>query len=95
MATNTHMYDAGADSRAATGSGDGGGEQLEPTIRQHRAELEALAQRDPEFYAYLKKTDEDLLAFGVGEASEDDEGSLSEDAELEVGAASCAGALVA
>ena len=43
-----------------------------------------MAQRDPEFYAYLKETDEDLLAFGVGEAdeSEDEEGAAE---ELEVG----------
>lgn len=80
----------GASSHAAAHPEDGDGEQLEPSIQQHRAELDSLAQRDPDFYAYLKETDEDLLAFGAGEAedeSEEDEGSdLSDDAaeELEV-----------
>ena len=87
--SQAQLHLSGASSQAATDSGDGGAEQLEPTIRQHRAELEALAQRDPEFYAYLKETDEDLLAFGVGEAesSDNDEGLAQ---ELEVGGISTA-----
>jgi hypothetical protein len=86
------MHLPGAVSKAAADSGDGDAEQLEPTIRQHRAELEALAQRDPEFYAYLKETDEDLLAFGAGEAeSSDDDAGLAE--ELDVGGICTAGAL--
>lgn len=90
--SQSHVHLPGAVSKAAADSGDGDAEQLEPTIRQHRAELEALAQRDPEFYAYLKETDEDLLAFGAGEAeSSDDDADLAE--ELEVGVASTADAI--
>ncbi|CAG9467298.1 unnamed protein product [Pedinophyceae sp. YPF-701] len=33
-------------------------------IDQHRAELEALKARDPEFYKYLEDVDKDLLKFG-------------------------------
>lgn len=72
---------------AARGDADGDDEELEPSIRQHRAELEALVQQDPEFYAYLKETDEDLLAFGVGEGDESEEdasGSSQDAAEQQV-----------
>lgn len=36
---------------------------------QHRAQLAALQEQDPEFYAYLQQTDRELLEFG--EASDD------------------------
>ncbi len=33
---------------------------------QHRAQLDALRERDPDFYAYLQQTDAELLRFGEG-----------------------------
>ena len=39
---------------------------------QHKAQLAALQQQDPEFYAYLQQTDQELLQFCEGS---EDEGS--------------------
>lgn len=52
----------------------------EKSIRQHRAQLESLAERDPDFYAYLKETDEDLLAFGGSEEDSSDAEEAGSDA---------------
>jgi len=60
---------------AAADSSDDDDAADEKSIRQHRAQLESLAERDPDFYAYLKETDEDLLAFG---GSEDDSSDAEE-----------------
>ena len=37
---------------------------------QHKAQLAALQQQDPEFYAYLQQTDNELLQFGEGSEDE-------------------------
>lgn len=38
-----------------------------------QAELNALHERDPEFYAYLKQTDSNLLGFTLSGSEEEDE----------------------
>ena len=68
---------------------DGDGEvgqdnqRLKSEVARHKAQLEALRQRDPEFFAYLQQTDEGLLGFGGGEDSEDEEVAAEEDREEE------------
>ncbi|KZF22014.1 Noc2-domain-containing protein [Xylona heveae TC161] len=48
----------------------------------HKQELEALAEKDPEFYKYLKENDAELLDFGEnGDLAEVDQLSGSEDDE--------------
>jgi hypothetical protein len=37
-----------------------------------------LQERDPEFYAYLKQTDSDLLDFSLPAEDEDDDGGMPE-----------------
>ncbi|GLC56106.1 hypothetical protein PLESTB_001065000 [Pleodorina starrii] len=66
--------------------------RLKGEISKHRAQLEALREKDPEFYQYLKDADAELLGFGAGEdddsegGDEDDEDD-EEDDEEEEGAA--------
>lgn len=48
-----------------------------------RAQLEALRERDPEFYAYLQQSDAELLGFGAGEDDEADEGDEESEEEDE------------
>ncbi|GLI62328.1 hypothetical protein VaNZ11_004935, partial [Volvox africanus] len=48
--------------------------RLRGEIAKHKAQLEALREKDPEFYEYLKEADAELLGFGVGEDDDDDEG---------------------
>ncbi|MEW5298161.1 MAG: hypothetical protein WDW36_001313 [Sanguina aurantia] len=53
--------------------------RLRGEVSKHKAQLEALKAKDPEFYAYLQQTDEKLLGFGAGEDdSEDDDGEGDE-----------------
>ena len=47
--------------------------QFRSDIAQHKAEIDALAKQDPEFFAYLQQTDKELLQFGKGEEEDEDE----------------------
>ena len=55
--------------------------QFRSDIAQHKAEIDALAKQDPEFFAYLQQTDKELLQFGKGEEEDGDE--LAQPAEGE------------
>ena len=46
----------------------------------HRAELAALASKDPDFYAYLQAADADLLQLDGGEGGDDDDDAYLSDA---------------
>eukprot|EP00873_Tetraselmis_striata_P023861 jgi/Tetstr1/444125/TSEL_032023.t1 len=52
--------------------------KLSSAISKHKQDLDALRERDPEFYAYLQATDKDLLAFG---GSDDESGEEEEEEE--------------
>ena len=47
--------------------------QFRSDIAQHKAEIDALAKQDPDFFAYLQQTDKELLQFGRGEEEDEDE----------------------
>lgn len=47
--------------------------RLKGEVSRHKAQLEALKQKDPEFYEYLRSTDAELLGFGEGEEEDEDE----------------------
>ena len=53
---------------------------------QHKAQLAALQQQDPEFYAYLQQTDQELLQFGEGSEDEGSADSAGGDAPAAVAA---------
>ena len=57
--------------------------RLGDEVASHRAQLERLQEADPEFFAYLKATDKELLAFGQGdgESSGDDGDDDEEEAD--------------
>eukprot|EP00887_Chlorella_sp_A99_P000978 scaffold5.g978.t1 len=76
-----------AEEAAAAAAGDpvaARNRRLRSEIATHKAQLEALRQQDPEFYAYLQQTDKELLAFGEdlsdlegGSSDEEEGGSVS------------------
>jgi hypothetical protein len=73
-----------ADDAAAAATGDAvaaDNVKLRGSVARHRAQLEALRERDPEFFAYLQQSDAELLGFGAGE--EDDSGDEEGDEEEE------------
>ncbi|GFR47619.1 hypothetical protein Agub_g9358, partial [Astrephomene gubernaculifera] len=57
--------------------------RLKGEVAKHRAQLEALREKDPEFYQYLKDADAELLGFGAGEDEDDDDEDADEDDEDE------------
>lgn len=58
--------------------------ELESDIRGHKAQLEALRKKDPEFYAYLEATDKELLAFDESDSEENvDQDGVEEIEEME------------
>ena len=40
---------------------------------QHKSQLEALKEKDPEFYKYLLETDKELLEFQAGDTDEEED----------------------
>ncbi|KAI4194242.1 MAG: hypothetical protein LQ346_003718 [Caloplaca aetnensis] len=56
---------------------DGDSSAEEIWTDKHQEDLDALAQKDPEFYKYLQENDAELLDFGAGDLAEVDQ--LSED----------------
>ena len=54
-------------------------EELKAEMSQHQAQLAALKERDPEFYAYLQQTDQALLDF---EGDDDDSDKVRYGCEL-------------
>lgn len=51
--------------------------RLKGEVGRHKAELESLKERDPEFFKFLQETDAELLEFDEG----DDEGDSGEDSD--------------
>lgn len=51
---------------------------MPPATFPPQAQLEALREKDPEFYEYLQSTDQQLLGFGEGEADSEEEDSEGE-----------------
>ena len=56
------------------------GDDETPSVHQYKQSLKNLEDLDPEFFAYLKENDADLLKF---EDSEDDDDEISETDEDE------------
>ena len=63
----------------AANSDKGTSSEEEDALDAHQGDLDALAEKDPEFYKYLKENDVELLDFGDGN---DDLGQLSDADEL-------------
>ena len=77
-----------ASTEDADGKGEGDGSNNKPKPRRsaaskHRAELEALKTKDPEFFEYLKQADAELLDFAGDEEEEDDDEDEGSDDEEE------------
>ena len=61
----------GADSSDADDPVGQDNRKLKDEMSQHEAQLAALKERDPDFYAYLKQTDQELLDFKADEDESD------------------------
>ena len=81
-----------SDSEEEEGS-DGAEADAAKAGTRHRATLEALKQKDPEFYRYLEQTDKNLLGFDAADGDQD-EGDGEEGAAPAEGAEAAAGAKV-
>ncbi|KAG2453202.1 hypothetical protein HYH02_002526 [Chlamydomonas schloesseri] len=78
--------DEEAEEAAAAAAGDAvaaDNKRLRGEISKHRAQLEALREKDPEFYKYLQEADAELLGFGDGEEDDEDDEEESDDEEDE------------
>lgn len=57
--------------------------RLKGEVARHKAQLQALQEKDPEFYAYLQQTDAELLGFGAGgedaDADKDDDDVMDDE----------------
>lgn len=71
---------ASAEQRLAVGSESDGVSENEDELEAHMKELDALSNKDPEFYNYLKENDPELLDVEQG-PSLDDLAELSDDGE--------------
>jgi nucleolar complex protein 2 len=59
-------------------------DKLNKDIDQHRKDMEALKEKDPEFYEFLRKEDEGLLDFDESDHSEEeDEEEKEEESDVE------------
>ncbi|GHP04228.1 hypothetical protein PPROV_000298200 [Pycnococcus provasolii] len=65
--------DSSSESMSESDDSDSEDNQPSTSMANHRKELEALKQKDPEFYAYLQSNDVELLNFGEGDDDEDDD----------------------
>lgn len=81
---DTERHSCGAES----GDDEGGNrrpvraqnKKLKGEVGRHKAELESLKERDPEFFKFLQETDADLLEFGD---EGDEEGEAAPAAETD------------
>lgn len=58
-------------------------EDLDNEKEDYKASMEKMAEKDPEFYNYLKENDGGLLDFDISKLSDDDEDEVEDDVEAD------------